>query len=348
MKQWQPMNLRPHFLGCTPSRNQRRLVSGSAFVCLLVALSVRPVVGCEQPVTGAQPITVKQQDEFPPVPMEQVKRYTIHRTDAPIKIDGKLDEAVWQTVPKSPNFVDLISGQETLHSTKAALLWDDEYLYVAYWIEEPFVTAKFKERDAPIWQDNDVELFIAGADAYYEFEINAHGTIYEGFFIWKEAFESAGYAAMDDFDITSSSVTWQDFNGVGLTNHPRGKRLAFLKWDFPGLRSAVDIQGTLNDDTDVDQGWTVELALPWKSFGVLAKADGRAVPPNPNDQWRMDFSRFNQYKASPSQQADNKPADSGGWAWSYHGVWDSHIPEVFPVMTFSNQPVSTTKDGETP
>ena len=48
----------------------------------------------------------------------------------------------------------------------------------------------------------------------------------------------------------------------------------------------------------------------------------------------MDFSRFNQYKEAP-------PAtDPGGWAWSPHGVWDSHIPELFPYVTFSDRPVS--------
>jgi hypothetical protein len=27
-------------------------------------------------------------------------------------------------------------------------------------------------------------------------------------------------------------------------------------------------------------------------------------------------------------------ADSGGWALSHHGIWDSHIPEYFPYVTF--------------
>jgi len=47
----------------------------------------------------------------------------------------------------------------------------------------------------------------------------------------------------------------------------------------------------------------------------------------------MDFSRFNQYKAAPP------PQDSGGWAWSPHGVWDSHVPELFPYITFSDESV---------
>jgi hypothetical protein len=47
----------------------------------------------------------------------------------------------------------------------------------------------------------------------------------------------------------------------------------------------------------------------------------------------MDFSRFNQYRApSPAR-------DSGGWALNHHGIWDSHIPEVFAKVIFSDKPV---------
>lgn len=70
---------------------------------------------------------------------------------------------------------------------------------------------------------------------------------------------------------------------------------------------------------------------------VLTLADHRSAPPKNGDVWRMDFSRFNQYKeAEPAK-------DSGGWAWSSHGVWDSHVPEVFPFITFSTEPVPTLK-----
>ena len=27
--------------------------------------------------------------------------------------------------------------------------------------------------------------------------------------------------------------------------------------------------------------------------------------------------------------------DSGGWALNHHGIWDSHIPEVFAKIVFS-------------
>lgn len=256
-----------------------------------------------------------------------IPRYTAHRAmQAPV-IDGKLNDPAWNTAPRSERFVDLLHGTATHLDTRAALLWDDEYLYIAYWIEEPRVTATLTDRDAPIYQDNDVELFIAGTDGYYEFEINAYGTIYEVLFFWEDAFQRYGYEKMPEFDRTRKGV--KAFNGVGYKTHPRGPRIGFWNWDYPGLLTAVHIDGTLNDHSDRDNGWTVELALPWSGLGILAQREGRPLPPDNGDVWRMDFSRFNTYKdKGPSSK------DSGGWAWSSHGIWDSHIPECFTYVEF--------------
>jgi hypothetical protein len=111
-----------------------------------------------------------------PWPEDRIARYTARRTSSPLVIDGRLDEAAWRAAERSPRFSDLIGGGPGVHDTRAAVLWDETYLYVGYWIEEPFVEATLTERDSPIYKNNDVELFIAGRDAYYEFEINAFGT----------------------------------------------------------------------------------------------------------------------------------------------------------------------------
>jgi len=294
--------------------------------------------GPNQTVRNAANITrfiiepMNTQPSWPfPWPQDAIAKYTAYRVDTAPVIDGRLDEPCWQRAPRSPRFRDLISGAETIHDTRAALLWDDENLYVGYWVEEPFVQAHLTERDALIWEENDVELFVAGQDAYYEFEINARGTIYEVFFVWEEAYERAGYSRRPAFRRDAPGV--RPFNGVGFPTHPRGARIGYWNMDFEGLRSAVHVDGTLNDHSDRDRGWTVELALPWRGFEAIAAPDGRALPPREGDVWRMDFSRFNSYKAAP-------PAvDSGGWVWSPHGVWDSHIPELFAQIQFSNKTV---------
>jgi hypothetical protein len=269
-------------------------------------------------------------DEYPfHWPQERIAHYTAYRVTTPPIIDGRPNEPCWNAAPRSPRFVDLVSGTPAIHDTRAALLWDERNLYVAYWVEEPLVCATLTARDAHIWEDNDVELFIAGRDAYYELEINAFGTVFEALYIWEEAY--AQYAARPEFDRDAPGSV--PFNGVGFTTHPRGLRLGFWAWDFPGLDWAVYIDGTLNDDSDHDRGWTVEIALPWAGMDLLAQADGRSLPPRDGDIWRMDFSRFNTYRAAPPAK------DSGGWAWSAHGIWDSHVPEVWPFIHFSTTPV---------
>lgn len=270
--------------------------------------------------------------DFPlPWPEDQIAHYTAYRIDAPPVIDGKLDEPAWRAAPRSPRFRDLKNGREAIHDTRAAVLWDDDNLYVGFWVEEPFVTATLTERDAPIYQNNDVEVFIAGKDNYYEFEINAFGTIYEVFFIWEEAYKRGGYDRIPEFSRDHELV--RPFHGVEFQPHPRGDRIGYWNWDFPGLRSAVHVDGTINDNTDRDRGWTVELAFPWQGMKWLAHGDGRALPPQDGDVWRMDFSRFNQYREAP-------PADdNGGWMWSPHGTIDSHVPEVYPYIHFSTRSV---------
>ncbi len=272
---------------------------------------------------------------YPPCIECEIPHYTAYRVTAAPCIDGRLDETLWKTAPRSPRFRDLISGGETIHDTRAAVLWDETNLYVAYWIEEPDVQATLTERDAKIYMDNDVELFIAGQDTYYEFEINAFGTIYEVFFIWEESYKTGGFDTIAG--LSPDEPGRMPFHGVGYKHHPRGPRIGYWNWDFPGLRSAVSVDGSINDNRDRDRGWTVELSLPWAGMSVLAMGDNRDLPPRDQDTWRMDFSRFNQYKEAPPAK------DPGGWAWSPHGVWDSHVPECFTYIHFSTEDVSTLK-----
>ena len=270
-------------------------------------------------------------------PWKAVPPYIAGRTDGAPIIDGRLDEPCWRSATRSPRFADLVHATPGQYDTRAAVLWDDDCLYVGYWVEEPHVEARHTRRDALIYEDNDVELFIAGPDAYYELEINAFGTIYEVLFVWDDAYERAGLSHLPEFSRDAPGA--RPFDGVDF-RHPRGRRIGFWNWDLPGLRWAVNVDGTLNDKSDVDRGWTVEIAVPWHSLTLLAKADGRALPPRDGDVWMMDFSRFNTHKAPP-------PAlDSGGWAWSPHGVWDSHVPERFTQVVFASS--SSKKLGEKP
>jgi hypothetical protein len=109
-------------------------------------------------------------------------------------------------------------------------------------------------------------------------------------------------------------------------------RWAFPDWDFPGLQVATHVDGTLNDSSDVDRGWTAEIALPWSGMGWLA--DGRSLPPQDGDTWRLFFGRF-QKLMNAGQEVSPHPA----WVLSSHGIYDTHQPACFPYVTFSTTDV---------
>ncbi|MCA9964214.1 MAG: carbohydrate-binding family 9-like protein, partial [Anaerolineales bacterium] len=163
---------------------------------------------------------------------------------------------------------------------------------------------------------------------------NALGTIYEVFFIWRDAFKRGSRFDVAEFDVMGrEAVTFGgNFDRDAATfwrgTHPRGLRWAFLDWDFPGLQTAVSLDGTLNDNRDLDKGWFVEMALPWAGMNWLA--NGRSLPPQNGDEWRMFFGRFQKLLAGGTE-LEPHPA----WCWTPHGVYDTHRPESFTCVQFS-------------
>ena len=273
--------------------------------------------------------------------------YRCLRTRDPIEVDGNLEKNAWRLAPRSPRFVDMVTGDPGYFDTRAAALWDDEHLYVAFWIEEPFVEARLTERDSLVFNENDVEVFIDGGDCYYEFEINALGTVYEVFFVWQDSFGPGRRFDLREFDVLSrKALTFggnYDRNAATFWRgtHPRGCRWAFLDWDFPGLRSAARVDGRINQRSVVDRGWTVELAFPWAGMKWLA--NGRPLPPREGDIWKIFFGRFEKLE-SAGVEIDPHPA----WVWSPHGAYDTHMPERWTSVSFSGESVQALPGGANP
>jgi hypothetical protein len=270
------------------------------------------------------------------IPEIEAGHYTCRKIDGPLTVDGDLSKPAWQQAQQSHRFVDMVTGEPGLYDTRSAALWDDTNLYIAFWAEEPFVQATQTERDSIVFLENDLEVFIDGGDCYYELEINALNTIYEVFFIWKDAYQKGGRFDVPAFDVHQpDALTFGgDYDRTGASfwrgRHPRGLRWAFLNYDMPGLQTAVKIDGRINDPTHVDKGWTLEIAIPWQSLGWLA--NGRSLPPRPGDVWRIFFGRFQ--KLTPSgQEIQPHPA----WVFNKHGVYDTHLPECFPFVYFEGQ-----------
>jgi hypothetical protein len=266
----------------------------------------------------------------------EIAHYTCAKTKGAIEINGKLNKPVWENAIKSPRFVDMVTGGPALYDTHSAALWDDENLYIAFWAEEPYVSATQTKRDSIVFLENDLEVFIDGGDCYYELEMNAQNTVYEVFFIWKDAYKKGGKFDVPEFDVfKEKAMTFGgDYDRTGKDfwwgRHPRKLRWAFIDYDMPGLKTAVQVDGKINDPTHVDKGWSLEIAIPWKSMKWLA--NGRSIPPKEGDIWRIFFGRFQ--KMTPSgKEVEPHPA----WALNKHGLYDTHIPECFTYVHFTEK-----------
>jgi hypothetical protein len=99
-----------------------------------------------------------------------------------------------------------------------------------------------------------------------------------------------------------------------------------MDYDFPGLKTAVKIDGAINDPSSVDKGWTVELAFPWE--GISKMYASRTFPPAEGDTLRANFFRFE------NMRFNGQNTGSAGWALAAHNVYDSHRPECFPYLRF--------------
>lgn len=183
------------------------------------------------------------------------KGYLCRRAPTPIIIDGKLDDAAWAAAPWTDDFVDIQGDAKPVprFRTRAKLLWDDNYLYIAAELTEPHVWATLTNHDSVIFRDPDFEVFIdpkGETQPYYEFEMNALNTTWD--LLLDKPYMDGG--------------------------KPHNE------WEIPGAKTAVQIQGTLNESDDTDRGWTVEIAFPWNVLSAHARHAG---PPEDGEQWRI-------------------------------------------------------------
>ena len=238
------------------------------------------------------------------------RKYVAYRTPARMNLDGRLDEAAWTAAPWTDLFVDIVGDRRPRprFRTRAKMVWDDEYFYFAAEMEEPDLWGTLTERDSIIFRDNDFEIFIdpdGDTHAYAELEVNALGTPWDLLLI-------------------------KPYRDGGPAIHA---------WDIAGLKIGLDVRGTLNRPGDRDEGWTVEIAMPWQ---ILRETAPRQKPPQPGDRWRVNFSRVQWQLDTVSsgyakrlKPGTTDPLPEDNWVWSPQGAIDMHMPERWGYVQFS-------------
>ncbi len=244
-------------------------------------------------------------------------QYVCYQTSQPLVLDGKLTEQDWQKAAWTSLFVDIEGDKKPKPplATKAKMLWDNQYLYIAAELEEPNIWAYQGKKDQIVYLENDFEVFIdpdGDGHNYFELEINARNNTFDLF----------------------------------MPKPYRNGGDALVSWDIKGLRTAVHLQGSLNNATDKDQKWTLEMALPFSALGLGMSPQA----PQHNSFWRINFSRVQwQHVVENGVYKRKKNASGEGflpennWVWSAQGLIDMHLPNYWGYVFFTNQ-----KSGSTP
>ncbi|MCK3682773.1 carbohydrate-binding family 9-like protein [Maribellus sp. YY47] len=244
-----------------------------------------------------------------------VRSYVACQTDEEISIDGKAAEKAWKKAEWSEYFKD-IEGDlkpQPLYPTRFKLMWDFQNLYFFFELEEPDIWAYYDQKDLVVYHENDIEIFIdpdRDCYDYFEFELNAQNTLFDLF----------------------------------LDKPYRNGGKPDIAWDASGFESAVFVDGTLNDPSDKDRKWCVEVKIPFSALSI----EENYSQPKEGDIWKMNFSRVEwQTRSVDGKYVKLKDKTSGrdlpenNWIWSPQGVINMHFPERWGFVRFSEAPVGT-------
>ena len=246
-------------------------------------------------------------NEFPEPKIEYApKTYVCHKADKLILVDGKLNDDAWSNVQWTDSFVDIEGSlkPDPFYDTKAKMTWDDNYFYFGAYLEDPHVWASITARDAVVYKDNDFEIFLdpdGDTHNYYELEVNAFET---------------------EWDLILLKP-YHDADGVALDS-----------WDIPGLISKVHVDGTINDPSDMDKGWSVEIAIPWRSLIGNFRSK---TPPKEGETWKVNFSRVHWDTEIKDGKYVKTDTPEFNWVWSPQGHIYMHFPHFWGLVQFSEK-----------
>ena len=240
------------------------------------------------------------------------KTYVVYKTSAPLIIDGKADEPDWKKTKFTTNFIDIEGVKSPKQQTNVKMLWDANHLYIYAKLKEKHIWGDIKIRDQVIFYNNDFEVFISPSNDthnYGEIEVNALNTVWD-------------------------LVLNKPYNVGGKPKN---------KWNLNDLKTAVFIKGTLNNSKDIDDYWSVEMAIPLNAFSELKNKPKRK--PISGEQWRINFSRVqwdhDLKNGIYSRKKENeKYLPEYNWVWSNQGAINMHLPENWGYIQFSDNNTS--------
>lgn len=161
----------------------------------------------------------------------------VQKTSQQMKIDGKADESSWQnTDAHSFDYFYKSEQPDDEQQSIFKMLWNESHLYFYFECTDKFITAREKEQDAQPYFDDCAEIFLIPT----EDRVNMHF-----------GFEVNLYKASNDFVFINDIYKNQNF---------------VVKSYSPDFDVATTVNGTINDNSDLDRGWAMEMAIPINAF----------------------------------------------------------------------------------
>lgn len=223
--------------------------------------------------------------KFESAPQAPLPEYKVPRATKAPTIDGKLDAAEWAGAEEH-QLTRSFDGGPTTKKTTLRMKYDDQFLYVAFWAEDVDVWGSKRNKDDDIYNEDVCEVFIdADADGktYNELQVSPHNVNFDASFVARRS------------DLPTA-----------------------MKWES-GMKTAVFVKGTLDDDSDQDEFWSAEMQIPIANLTAVPSV------PKAGDRWR-----FNAYRLEHIVRRENIE----GQSFSPLFIGDFHALPRFGWLAF--------------
>jgi hypothetical protein len=209
-------------------------------------------------------------------------------TKEKIRIDGDLNESAWQSAQKLSlsNNIDGTPIKEASYSSNVMTCYDRDNLYLAFINHDQVIFSSYSNRDEFLWKEEVVEVFIdtdKDPSTYIELEVSPKNVLFDSY-------------------ITDTA-------NIDLFVTPQ--------FDLDGWRTAVSVHGTVNNNSDRDSLWTVEMAIPFTSLDSEFN-----IEQIKEYNWRINFYRLDRDDSGPTSYA---------WSPTFKRF---HTPSKFGTIIF--------------
>ena len=215
-----------------------------------------------------------------------VPEYTIKRSTEKIVLDGILDEGDWAVAEPVGEFHFPWWEEGEKEQTEVKMFWDNTFLYVSFKCEDRHIRADHYNTNARTYNDDCVELF------------------------WNP---NPQEQKEDYYQFEINCI------GNLLSVRKSNRRTIMLPY------ITQTIQGTVNDDTDMDTGWIIEMAVRFSEYPELSERE----TPLPGDMWRVGLNRCGGVTNAQYSQ----------WSPSQTDRPNFHKPDDFGEIIFSGETV---------